>query len=97
MQPPKPPPVMRAPNTPGTARGDIDHHVDLGAADLEVVAHAEMGFAHQPPDESEIAGLERGGRPHRAVVLGDDVAGTAIDDRRQEGGVPFELVDAHVA
>ena len=75
----------------GDRRGDVDHHVDLAAADLEVVAHADVRFGHQPPDEREIAGLERVGGAHRAVVLGDDVAAAAVDDRRQQAGVALEL------
>ena len=53
--------------------------------------------SHQSPDEREIAGLQRIGRPHGAVVLGDDMAAAAVDHRRQQVGMALQLLRRHVA
>ena len=77
VQPPKPPPVMREPSTPSTSPGEFDQNVEFAAADLVVVAHADVRSVHQSPEFLDLAGVERGAGAQHAVVLGDDVAAAA--------------------
>ena len=53
--------------------------------------------SHESPDEDEIAGLQRIGGAHGAVVLGDHVAAAAVDHRRQEIGMLLQLLRRNVA
>jgi len=66
---------MRAPNNALEAGDDDRHHVQLGAAHLEVVAKARVGRRHELAESAKIAARERAGRPHHTLVLRDHVPG----------------------
>ena len=53
-EPPKPPPVIRAPSAPAWT-AVADDGVELGAGDLEVVAHRGVRVAEQPADAGPVA------------------------------------------
>ena len=79
VQPPKPPPVRRAPKQPGCVGGQVDEDVDLRAGGLEVVAEADMGFVHELAEAAEVGVVEGFYGGEDAVVFGDDVAAAAED------------------
>ena len=72
MQPPKPPPVIRAPSAPAARRG-LDGQVDGRHGDLEVVAHRGVrgvssgARSRSPPAPQQLDGLQH------PLVLGDHV------------------------
>ena len=58
LEPPNPPPVIRARDRPGLDR-HRDGDVELGAGDLEVVAHRDVRRGEQPPDLGPVAARQR--------------------------------------
>ncbi|MGH8309902.1 MAG: hypothetical protein ACRETX_08920, partial [Steroidobacteraceae bacterium] len=83
MQPPKPPPIILAPTTPGELQRQIHHRVELGRAHLEVVAQTRVRSVEQFAELRDVAGFER---PHGCVhtlILADDVPQPSRGSRRQ--------------
>ena len=81
MQPPKPPPVIRAPNTPGCAAASLDrgiHHRCRRAVQSRRLAWPSIitcpAVARSPP-------AQRSGELADSLVLGDHVASPGADDR----------------
>jgi len=68
-----------SPDTPRLLFGEIDEDVYLGAAGLEVVAIAGVGFIHEPAKGFEVAGFEGIGGGDGANVFGNDVAAAFKD------------------
>ena len=54
MQPPKPPPVIRAPRAPAASRS-LDRQIDLRHRDLEVVPHGLVGGVEEWREVSDPA------------------------------------------
>ena len=75
------------------ATGEFDQDVDLAAADLVVVAHADVRSVHQPADFADLTGLERRRGALDAIVLGDDVAAAAQNQLRQQRAVSGEVAE----
>ena len=55
--------------------GDVDARIESGAADLVVVAQAEVGLGQQLAELAGVAAMQRGGRIEYPLVFGDHVAG----------------------
>ena len=72
-QPPKPPPVMRAPESPG-AEQRLLGEVERGDGHLVVVAQRGVGGRQQRPDVAGPPGLEQRHHVAHPLVLGDHVA-----------------------
>ena len=80
-EPPKPPPVIRAPSAPGRVRR-VDDQVQLRAGDAQVVAERGVALGQDRADRrAYVARVEQGDDLLDPVVLGDDVADVARDDR----------------
>ena len=52
MQPPNPAPVIRAAHDAGHAERDLDHRVELGRADLELVAQRRVAGREEPSERA---------------------------------------------
>ena len=82
-EPPKPPPVIRAPSAPAST-AVATAQVELGAGDLEVVAHRAVRLDEQPADLVPVAAASiAADRLGDAGDLGDDVPGPAADAGRR--------------
>ena len=93
-QPPKPPPVIRAPKTPGVAQSCSTAASMTGVRRGEVVAQAAVAVDHHLAGGPVVATGERGGEVADALVLGDDVAGPGPHDRIVDGRRGVERGDA---
>ena len=89
LDPPKPPPVIRAATAPAST-AIATAHVELGAGDLEVVAHRDVRGVEQRAD----------GRPSRPARQRGDRVGDPLDlgdDVRAPGGGPGRRSSASTA
>ena len=80
MQPPNPPPVIRAPKTPGVADDSIDGCVHLRSRHIKIIAQTGVSLGDDPASLDVIADAERSGEVADTLILVDDVAGAASSD-----------------
>ena len=76
---------------------DLDHEVELGAGNIEVVTQGIMGVLHEFADILVFAGLEAFGGGDGAGDFADDVAGTAVDTVAHRFLGCFDILDGGVA
>ena len=81
-EPPKPPPVIRAPTRPGLAR-DVDGHVELLAGDLVVVAQRDVRGDQQRSERVPVVGPQRLDERVHPGHLADDVPCPSQERLRQ--------------
>ena len=81
--PPKPPPVSRAPNTSGSSAGELDQKIDLGHGHLEIVPLRCVRFVEEAAQPFQRPLLHRVHRIEHALVLRDDVARAAVERIRK--------------
>ncbi len=97
MQPPNPPPVMRAPWTPSAAAFSST----IMSTSRQLISKSsrmlDVRFVHQLTAEGKIAGGKRVGGAHGAGVLGDDMPAAAVDHRVKQVGMALEFFERHVA
>ena len=79
LDPPNPPPVIRAPSAPAARAASTDD-VELGAAHLVVVAQRGVRGVEEPADLGQVAGPQGGDGLAHPADLGDDVARASAED-----------------
>ena len=72
-QPPNPPPVIRAPYTPGICRRRFDQLVERGDRNPEVLGQAAVPLGHDCSDGTKIAAAEEALDFAHPCALGDHV------------------------
>ena len=82
VQPPKPPPVSRAPKQPGLFVGEVDEdvqHLAAGGTSKSSPEEADVGLVHEFAEAGEVGGAEGFDGGEDTVVFSDDVAAAAED------------------
>ena len=97
MQPPKPPPVILAAITPGTATASATSVSISGVADLEQVAHRGVARGKQAADRRQVTGPQRGFGGEDPRILADDVFRAAELHRVEARAAAPEHVGIDVA
>ena len=80
MQPPNPPPVIRAPKTPGVATIPSTAASICCSRHIKIIAQTGVSLGDDPASLDVIADAERSGEIADTLILVDDVAGAASND-----------------
>ncbi len=92
--PPKPPPVSRAPRTPGWSEQVLDQLVDRRHGDQVVAGQAAVALGHDGAQAGEVAPRQQALGLEHAGALGDDVAGAPAQHGVGQGAEVPELAES---
>ena len=97
VQPPNPPPVMRAPKHPGCTCRQFHQQIRLHAAGRVVISHADVSFMHDAAKLVKISASQRRRGSKNSLVFSDHVQAATEDLLRHLALISPQLLLSHVA